>query len=541
MAISRFFSSVADKFQKGPFYSEESNLPGGGRSGYHPEAQQRVRRSRITGTQAQRAAAQSPVFRGSGAAQFGQPGYTGYSVGYQAAPAFTQPGAPLAPSYTQPGAPQAPVTTAQSALFAQPPATAQPAGYRQGANAYRRPETAAQSAVYRQPMAAGQNFPLPQSMPAPVQAGAAQPRMGLNGGYAPQTPAASMSAPPAGSQVQIPGMQRPVTFQAANSQPPVIYQRPGFAGGDTPSEPAPAQPAQRRSGRAEIGYSGGIPVDDEPTQRSSVAIPVTPSGYQGLAQPAPQPNRGKAVKNRYAAQGSRYGKGAADGGYQQNFAQKQDKPYQSKFQLGGDTGFGVKQREDARKDRAAQPSAPVQPSEPFAAQPQPFQPTAQQAMQPWQPPVQPAQPVQPMQPAQQPDNLSYMPNMFVGNDGTAYRHVERLTQPMSASTCYRLIEFMRNGESVIVNTELIRDERENQRCLDLLYGAAYTMNCTFTRISARSIYLIAPATVTVIAYESIRQMNEQDAAVRWPGAESAILSGKRPKRPPVFGNYRAVE
>ena len=55
-----------------------------------------------------------------------------------------------------------------------------------------------------------------------------------------------------------------------------------------------------------------------------------------------------------------------------------------------------------------------------------------------------------------PNNVSYMPNVFVGDNGVGYRHVERLTQPVSASTCYRLIEFMRNGESVIVNTELIR-------------------------------------------------------------------------------------
>ncbi len=190
---------------------------------------------------------------------------------------------------------------------------------------------------------------------------------------------------------------------------------------------------------------------------------------------------------------------AVPGGYRQNWPQGENKPYENKFGQSADQPEADRNRRFGRED-AAQPAA------------------------------------QPL-----PDNVSYMPNVFVGNDGAAYRHVERLTQPMSAATCYRLIEFMRNGETVIVNTELIQDERENQRCLDLLYGAAYTMKCTFTRISAKSIYLIAPATVSVISYESIRQMNEQDVAVRWPGSESAFFGGSRPRHQPVFGNARAAE
>ena len=139
------------------------------------------------------------------------------------------------------------------------------------------------------------------------------------------------------------------------------------------------------------------------------------------------------------------------------------------------------------------------------------------------------------QPQQQPaqDNISYMPNLYRDDQGVGHHHVERLTQPMSASTCYRLIEFMRNQESVIVNTELIPDERERQRCLDILFGAAYAMDCTFTRISVKSIYLIAPRTVAVISYESIRQMNEQDAAMRWPNVET--------EQPAAFRSFRAAK
>jgi FtsZ-interacting cell division protein YlmF len=137
------------------------------------------------------------------------------------------------------------------------------------------------------------------------------------------------------------------------------------------------------------------------------------------------------------------------------------------------------------------------------------------------------QPAQAEAPA---DNVSYMPGVFRDEQGSGRHHVERLTQPMSASTCYRLIEFMRNQESVIVNTELIVDERERQRCLDILFGAAYAMNCTFTRIAAKCIYLIAPRTVAVISYESIRQMNEQDMAMNWPHVET--------ERPAAFRSFR---
>ena len=91
--------------------------------------------------------------------------------------------------------------------------------------------------------------------------------------------------------------------------------------------------------------------------------------------------------------------------------------------------------------------------------------------------------------------MHYMPGQFVHEDGKSYSHVERLAQPLSASSCFRLIEFMRNGESIIVNTELIQDERENAHCLDLLYGAAFTMGYTFTKISRLRIYLISPANI----------------------------------------------
>ena len=122
------------------------------------------------------------------------------------------------------------------------------------------------------------------------------------------------------------------------------------------------------------------------------------------------------------------------------------------------------------------------------------------------------------QAAQQPmGEMHFMPGTFVHEDN-AYTHVERLAQPLSAASCFRLIEFMRNGESIIVNTEKIQDERENTHCLDLLFGAAFTMGYTFTKISSMRIYLISPANIMVLPYGSIRQQSEEEIARRWPGA-----------------------
>ncbi len=173
-----------------------------------------------------------------------------------------------------------------------------------------------------------------------------------------------------------------------------------------------------------------------------------------------------------------------------------------------------------------------QPDNGYTSYPEGVQPTGYQ-----QSPYAPPQPTDYQQPQntpqptgfQQPQNnpapdanqpmgeMHYMPGTYV-HENKAYSHVERLAQPLSASSCFRLIDFMRNGESIIVNTELITDERENTHALDLLFGAAFTMNYTFTKISSKRIYLISPATVEVLPYNSIRMSSDEDIARRWPGA-----------------------
>lgn len=118
------------------------------------------------------------------------------------------------------------------------------------------------------------------------------------------------------------------------------------------------------------------------------------------------------------------------------------------------------------------------------------------------------------------DNVRYMnQDHFVDENGTAYSMVLRIAQPLSTSTCYRMIEFMRNGEAVLVNTEMIQDDQEMTRCLDLLFGAAYAMNFSYTRVASRCLYLVSPRSVNVMPYASVEKIHQVDSAVRWPGSD----------------------
>lgn len=141
-----------------------------------------------------------------------------------------------------------------------------------------------------------------------------------------------------------------------------------------------------------------------------------------------------------------------------------------------------------------------------------------------------AQREQPQQPA--PDNILYMSKNFVGADGNAYNHVERITQLVSVSACFRIIEFMRNGESVIVNTEGIANEADVQRCLDMLAGAAFTLGCSLTKITqVKRAYLIAPLSVLVMQDVAISRWSDRDSVQQPPEPDAAEYRERyRPER-----------
>lgn len=131
-------------------------------------------------------------------------------------------------------------------------------------------------------------------------------------------------------------------------------------------------------------------------------------------------------------------------------------------------------------------------------------------------PVPPQSAPQP-QPAQE-SNVSYFPGTVRDDEGNGYSMVLRVAQITGITSCYRLLEFMQNNEAMIVNAEQITDVMEANRCMDMLFGAAYAMNQSFERISGKMIYLIAPRHVQVIPFDTMRHMSEADMERRWPGA-----------------------
>lgn len=129
-------------------------------------------------------------------------------------------------------------------------------------------------------------------------------------------------------------------------------------------------------------------------------------------------------------------------------------------------------------------------------------------------------------------NISYINVTFQDQQGNAYFHVERILSVTNTAQCYRLIEFMRHRESVMVNVEDFDDERERQRCLDLLFGAAFSMNCSFVRIAKRSVYLIAPQGVYVATEPLFQQMTQDEKEFRWHGSVQP-----QPGQDRVHGTY----
>ena len=144
-----------------------------------------------------------------------------------------------------------------------------------------------------------------------------------------------------------------------------------------------------------------------------------------------------------------------------------------------------------------------QPGSPFVG----YQPQFQQQAQPAPQPVQ-QQPV--------PDNISYMPGGIIGRDGREYLHTMRVAQITGVADCYALMENMRNNETVVVNLDLMPDNAEIDRCLDLLYGACYALQCQFNQVSSRNVYLLTPGVVQVEHAENLRRQSEYEMDNRWP-------------------------
>ncbi|MDO4483369.1 MAG: cell division protein SepF [Clostridia bacterium] len=136
------------------------------------------------------------------------------------------------------------------------------------------------------------------------------------------------------------------------------------------------------------------------------------------------------------------------------------------------------------------------------------------------------------------DNISYLNVNFTGSDGRGYVGVERAVLLAGISDCNRVIEYMRNNESVILNMDNIADDKEVQRCLDFVSGAAFTLEYTVTKLSrSKRIYMLSPAVILVLTDAGMA--NWKTGADAQPLREQAEESRAWTEQP-AYGDRRAA-
>ena len=224
--------------------------------------------------------------------------------------------------------------------------------------------------------------------------------------------------------------------------------------------------------------------------RMSPQDPATPADqpYDAYSQPPSYAAQEQAMQGQAPVQPQ------AEYSFQQNYQPLWNTPEQAYQATDYRTGY---------QPHFQTPPAPAnQPGSPFVGYQPQFQPQPQQ------------QPVQPQPPV--PDNILYMPGGVIGQDGKEYLHTIRVAQITGVPDCYALMHSMRNNETVIVNLDMMPDNSEIDRCLDLLFGASYALQCQFNLVSSRNIYLLTPATIQVENVENLRQRSDYETDNRWP-------------------------
>ena len=117
-------------------------------------------------------------------------------------------------------------------------------------------------------------------------------------------------------------------------------------------------------------------------------------------------------------------------------------------------------------------------------------------------------------------NISYMPGVEPGA-GRGQVHVEHIVTLTGLKSCYEAIEYMKDGETLIVMLDAIANESESMRCQDMLAGAAFTLGC--------SVRLLQGARIVVIAPEGVKILPEQAALNMAPMAPAAPIAQAAPR------------
>ena len=278
-------------------------------------------------------------------------------------------------------------------------------------------------------------------------------------------------------------------------------------------EPSEESMYSRRHDGSLTGYhpNAGRQHQPQPQQPQDPIAPATVAPYDAYSQPSPYAQQDSMQMQPVAQQPEMY---TFQQNYQQAFWSQPEQSYaapQPEYQSGYQPHFQSPQAN--------------QPGSPFVG---------------YQPQFQPQQPVM-QQPQQQPvpDNISYMPGGFVGKDGREYLHTVRIAQITGVPDCYMLMQSMRNNETVVVNLDLVPDTVEIDRCLDLLFGACYALQCSFNHVSTRNVYLLTPGAVQVEHADNLRRQNEYEVDNRWPDPNNLGYHARPVVREPQssFGGF----
>lgn len=114
------------------------------------------------------------------------------------------------------------------------------------------------------------------------------------------------------------------------------------------------------------------------------------------------------------------------------------------------------------------------------------------------------------------DKVVPFPGYVADAAGTVYVHELQIIQLRDRDECRAIIEHLKNKCTVALNMDNIANDTEKQRCVDMLSGAAYTLNCSISRISTRGVYVITPESVRVQQDEATRRLNGARQASQRP-------------------------
>ncbi len=184
-----------------------------------------------------------------------------------------------------------------------------------------------------------------------------------------------------------------------------------------------------------------------------------------------------------------------------------------------------------QRQQPYQQPAPQQQQQPYQGYPQEGYPNQEGYQSPYagsfarqtQPQQRPARPVAPNV-----EKVVPFPGVMSDAAGNTYAHELQILQLRDRDECRAIIEYLKNNCTVALNMDNIASDTEKQRCVDMLSGAAYTLNCNISRISTRGVYLITPESVRVQQDEATRRLN---GAARQPG--------QRPSRAHSYAAARA--